>query len=89
MDTIQGKWLVDLLMGISFAICFITGLLKFPVLLQLTGLTTVVLPFALITNLHDVSGLLMGLFVFLHLFLNRRWIVATTKRILTVNEGND
>jgi hypothetical protein len=82
MDGITTKWLVDILMGVTFGICFITGLLKYTVLLQLTGLNTIILPAALISNLHDWSGLFMGLFVFLHLLLNRRWIITTTKNIL-------
>jgi hypothetical protein len=69
-------------MGISFLVCLVTGLLKYSVLLQLTGLNNVVLPAALISDLHDWTGLLMGLFVFLHLLLNRRWIISTTKKIL-------
>jgi len=86
MDTaIKAKWLIDVLMGISFLVCFVTGLLKYQDLLQVTGLNSVVLPFALISDLHDWTGLLMGLFVFLHLVLNRRWIVATTKKILAGN----
>ena len=82
MDWVKVKWLVDLLMGITFAICFITGLLKYTGMLQLTGLDTVILPEALISNLHDWSGILLGLFVFFHLFLNRRWIISTTRKIL-------
>jgi hypothetical protein len=86
MDAIiKVKWLVDLLMGISFIICFITGLLKDADLLQLTGLNNVVLPAAQISDLHDWSGLLMGLFVFLHLIMNRHWILATTKKIFAGN----
>jgi hypothetical protein len=82
MDWVKVKWLVDLLMGITFVVCFITGLLKYTVLLQLTGLDNVILPAALISDLHDWSGILLGIFVFLHLFLNRRWIISTTKKIL-------
>ena len=80
---IKVKWLIDILMGISFGICFVTGLLKYSVLLQLTGLNNIILPFALFTDLHDWSGLFMGFFVFIHLVLNRRWIISTTKKILT------
>jgi hypothetical protein len=82
MDAVKVKWLIDLLMGISFLVCLVTGLLKYSVLLQLTGLNNVVLPAALISDLHDWTGLLMGLFVFLHLLINRRWIISTTKKIL-------
>ncbi len=82
MDSVKLKWLADLLMGITFFVCFVTGLLKYTVLLQLTGLSDVILPAALISDLHDWSGLFLGLFVFLHLLLNRRWIISTTKKIL-------
>ena len=76
------KWGVNLAMGVTFAICFITGLLKFTLLLRLSGLNLVVLPSALISDLHDWSGIALGLFVCLHLFLNRRWILSMTKEIL-------
>jgi hypothetical protein len=83
MDKIILKGLVDLAMGITFLVCFVTGLLKFTILLQLTGLTEVVLPSALISNLHDWSGIVLGLLVLLHLFLNRRWIISMTHKIFT------
>jgi hypothetical protein len=83
MDRIILKWLVDLGLGISFFVCFITGLLKYTVLLQVTGLSEVVLPSAFISDLHDQSGIILGFFVFLHLFLNHRWIIATTRKILS------
>ena len=82
MDSVKLNWLVDLLLGITFFICFVTGLLKYTVLLQLTGLRNIILPAALISDLHDWSGILLGLFVFVHLLLNRRWIISTTKKIL-------
>jgi hypothetical protein len=82
MDSVKLNWLVDLLLGITFFVCFVTGLLKYTVLLQLTGLSTIILPAALISDLHDWSGILLGLFVFVHLLLNRRWIISTTKKIL-------
>jgi hypothetical protein len=82
MDSVKLNWLVDLLLGITFFICFVTGLLKYTVLLQLTGLSTIILPAALISDLHDWSGILLGLFVLFHLLLNRRWIISITKKIL-------
>ena len=82
MDSVKLNWLVDLLLGITFFVCFVTGLLKYTVLLQLTGLSTIILPAALISDLHDWSGILLGLFVLFHLLLNRRWIISTTKKIL-------
>jgi hypothetical protein len=76
------KWCVDLLMGIFFLISFVTGLLKFTLLVRMLGLTFVVLPSARISDIHDWSGLALGCCVAVHLFLNRRWIIAMTKKVL-------
>jgi hypothetical protein len=73
---------VNLMLGIFFVISFVTGLLKFTLLLRMTGLNMVVLPSALISDVHDWSGVLLCLFVWLHLFLNRRWIISMTKKML-------
>ena len=89
MDTKILKWSVDLAMGITFAICFVTGLLKFTLLLRMAGLTGLILPSALISDLHDWSGLLLGFFVLLHLYLNRTWIAAMTGHILAGTRKKD
>jgi hypothetical protein len=78
----MARWGVDLALGITFAISFITGVLKFTLLLRLTGLNRLVLPSALISDVHDWSGIALGLLVFLHLFLNRHWIISMTKAVL-------
>jgi len=76
------KWAVDLAMGIMFVISFVTGLLKFTLLLRLTGLNGLILPSAFISDLHDRSGILLGLFVFIHLFMNRNWIISMTRQVV-------
>jgi hypothetical protein len=81
MDRKILKWSLDLAMGIVFIICFVTGILKFTLLLRLTGLNGLVLPSAFISDLHDWSGLLLGLLVFIHLFLNRNWIISMTLQV--------
>jgi hypothetical protein len=83
MDSKKLMWLVDLAMGITFLTSFITGILKFTILLQLTGLSEVIFPSAFISDIHDRSGILLGLLVFLHLYLNRKWIISMTQKILT------
>lgn len=72
---------IDLAMGTVFLVSFLTGLFKFTLLLRLTGLGRLVLPSALISDIHDASGILLGCFVFLHLYLNRGWIVSMTRKI--------
>lgn len=82
MDRNVLKWAVDLAMGIVFAISLVTGLLKFTVLLQWTGLNGYILPSAFLSDLHDRSGILLGLLVLAHLYLNRQWLVAMTRQVL-------
>ena len=75
------KWFVDFIMGIILLISFSTGLLKFIFLMQLFNFTDLVLPMARISDIHDRSGLILGILVAVHLYLNRGWIIKTTKVI--------
>lgn len=79
MDQIKTKYFVDVGMGISFLAVFITGIIKFPGLLAFFGINRNNLPFITISKIHDWAGVLMGLFVLIHLILNRKWIVNVTK----------
>jgi hypothetical protein len=45
------------------------------------GLTDIVFPVALMSDIHDWAGVLMGFFVVAHLFMNRAWIISMTKHI--------
>ena len=55
-----------ILLLISTIICVITGLIKWPGLITGVGLTYRQVPLALITNLHDWSGLSMTILAVLH-----------------------
>jgi hypothetical protein len=76
------RYCVDLSMGIVFLICFVTGLFKFTLLMRMLGLTGVVMPLALMSNIHDWSGVLLGIVVAVHVILNRGWILSMTKKML-------
>jgi hypothetical protein len=76
------RYCVDLSMGIVFLICFISGLFKFTLLMRMLGLTGVVMPLALMSDIHDWSGIVLGLLVAAHLVLNRRWILSMTRKML-------
>jgi hypothetical protein len=82
MDSNLIKWLVNVVMGVAFVISFATGLLKFTLLLRMTGLNVIILPSAVISDVHDWSGILLGLLVFTHLYLNRSWIMSVTKKVI-------
>lgn len=73
---------IDIGLAISFFICFITGLIKWPGLIKIIGTSAYkVLHLKNISLLHDWSGLIMGLLVIVHLILHWKWIKAMTKKI--------
>jgi len=80
------RWFLDLGMGIFFLVSFITGFFKFTLLMRIFGLTDVVLPLALMSDIHDWTGLALGFFVAAHLFVNRGWIKTMTRRILRIGK---
>ena len=81
------RYCVDLSMGIVFLICFVTGIFKFTLLMRMLGLTGVVMPLALMSGIHDWSGVMLGIVVAVHLILNRGWILSMTKKMLGGAKG--
>ena len=77
------RYVVDLLMVGVFLICFVTGIFKFTMLMRVLGLTGIVMPLALMSDIHDWSGIFLGILVAIHLVLNRVWIVAMTRKIIS------
>jgi len=75
------KYIVDVGLAVSFILCFVTGVIKFPGFLRAIGATRVVLPMRDLTLIHDWSGVLLGLLVLVHLVLNYRWIITMTRQI--------
>jgi len=80
-STADIKYWIDVGMGISFLLCFVTGLLKWPTR-GAGGLG----PRYLVTVVHDFTGLFLGVFVFFHVLLNWEWIVCMTKKKLGLNK---
>jgi hypothetical protein len=76
------KWGNDVALALTFLVTFVTGLIKWTVLMRVSGLTGLVLPLAQVSDIHDRAGVLLGVFVAIHLFINRSWIIATTGKIL-------
>jgi len=84
----MARWSLDVAMGTTFLVTVITGMFNWTLLMRTLGLTDVVLPLALMSEIHSWSGPLLALLVFIHLFINRAWIFATTKKILFGRSGN-
>ena len=51
------KWCVDLALGIAFLFNAVTGIIKLMVLWRIAGFSEIVLPVALISEVHDRAGL--------------------------------
>ncbi|MCK5449554.1 DUF4405 domain-containing protein [Candidatus Pacearchaeota archaeon] len=82
MSNLKLNYWVNIGLTISFFICFLTGLVKWPGLITIIGTSAYkVLYFKNISLLHDRSGLIMGLLVLVHLVLNWGWMVGVTKSI--------
>jgi len=80
MNRTKLNYFIDIGLAISFFICFITGLIKWPGLIKIIGVSAYkVLHVKNISILHDWSGLIMGLLVLVHLALHWKWLVCVTK----------
>jgi hypothetical protein len=75
------RWSVDVAMGATFLVTVITGLFNWTLLMRTSGMTEIVLPLALMSEIHSWAGPLLAMLVFVHLVINRAWILATTKKI--------
>ena len=83
MNKAKLNYWIDIGLAVSFFICFITGLIKWPGLIKIIGTSAYkILHVKNISILHDWSGLVMGLLVLLHLALHWKWIVCMTKDIM-------
>ncbi|MCQ1537592.1 DUF4405 domain-containing protein [Methanocalculus taiwanensis] len=76
------RWCVDFGMAVLFFVTFVTGLFKWTLLMRTLGLTDLVMPIALMSDIHDWGGFLLGFMVALHLYMNRAWIFSTTRKML-------
>ncbi|MBD3208528.1 MAG: molybdopterin-dependent oxidoreductase [Candidatus Nealsonbacteria bacterium] len=68
------KYLVSGALSIAFLSSVITGIIKFPGLFRFFNINYALLPNRQINLVHDWSGLALTVLIFIHLFLNRKWI---------------
>jgi NADH:ubiquinone oxidoreductase subunit 5 (subunit L)/multisubunit Na+/H+ antiporter MnhA subunit len=90
LNQLKVKYIVDVLMGISFLITAITGLIIFIFLpggVPRSGYQSF---FGIIKNIwaewHNYVGILMILLVLVHLILNLNWIICMTKSFFKKKE---
>lgn len=66
--------ITSVLLLIAMVICFITGIIKWPFLLQNLGISYRQLPMTLITDIHDWFGVLLGILAVFHVIQYRKLI---------------
>ena len=71
-----------ILLLITTIICVITGIVKWPGLINAMGLTYRQVPMSLITIIHDWSGILMAVLTAVHAFQFRGMLTRMIKEML-------
>lgn len=80
---------VNMGMLISFILCALTGIVKWPGLIPKLGLTYQSLPFPEITLIHDWSGLVLCILAAIHLRIHWNWMIIMTKRMFLERRRSD
>ncbi|HOJ96394.1 MAG TPA: DUF4405 domain-containing protein [Methanospirillum sp.] len=73
--------ITSILLFIATIVCVITGLLKWPGLIPALGMRHRDVPLALISQIHDWSGLVMTVLVAVHIFQFRGFLKRTFRKI--------
>lgn len=80
MNKNELNYWIDIGLVISFFICFVTGVIKFRDLWLKLGIDSSNLYFKSINSLHDLSGMILGMLVIIHLILHWKWLIVMTKK---------
>lgn len=75
--------LTSFLLLIVTIICVVTGIIKWPGLIPALGLTYRQVPVAIITDIHDWSGLLMTVLVMVHVYQFRGFIRRMVRTVIS------
>jgi hypothetical protein len=76
------NYIIDSIMLFVGSIVAITGILKLPMFHSIYQ----TLPTQTLTQLHDLSGVVIIILVIIHLILHWKWIVSMTKNITKNNK---
>ena len=75
------KYWIDVGLFISGFLCILTGIIKFPGVVQFLEIRSL-LPVYQITLIHDWSGVILAILILFHVALNWRWMVTVTRSLL-------
>ncbi len=76
MNKVKINYIVDIILLILFVLVAATGLMKLPLLKKFFFQS------AQLSFIHDYSGVLMVVFIFVHLILNLNFMICMTKKYL-------
>ena len=81
MNRAELNYFIDIGLGISFLIVFITGIIRLPGLLSSLGISYSSVNTGNVSMLHDRAGIAMGILVITHIILHWGWIMSMTRVI--------
>ncbi len=84
MEKEDANYWVDVILGLSFIAVGVTGIIKLKFVMNYFGLEWQSSIIQILSKIHDWSGIILILFVLIHLLLHRVWIVAKTMEILGI-----
>jgi len=76
-------YIVDVFLFIFSLIVVVSGVIKFPGLLTLLKIDPFYIPQSEITFLHDWIGIALTALTIVHIFLNWKWILAMSKKLIS------
>jgi len=76
------NFFIDIGMGITFLVSFLTGVIKFKEILLFFAKIGIFFSMYWTNLIHGWAGLLMGVFVFIHLLLHFKLIKVKSRNLL-------
>ena len=73
------RYCIDIGLVVSAVLCIATGIIKFPELTSTINRTGLVLPFNLITYVHDWSGVVLAVLIVIHLVFGWPWLAGISR----------
>lgn len=81
------NYVIDVALLAAGLLCIATGFVKWPGVVYALGLSYRPSLIDIITQVHDWTGLLLGIGVVLHVALHIRWLMGMTRRVLFNRRG--
>lgn len=76
------NYFVDLILFLAIILLCVTGIIKYPPIQSVLSINIIDIPYAAISVIHDISGLVMLFFGTIHIILHFEWMWKTTKTIV-------